>query len=599
MTEHATDSDFSLEQALRQAVFVALKNPDAAPFLDWMHLYGVDVFIEAMGAPGFSAGERTALATMLGRAVWNHLPHPAHDFQPRRLPEPGRNDPCPCGSEKKFKQCCALFGIPPMPLEMEVLLPTVLELLPKKALSNFPRKRFSPELLAGIGEMWLRNGDGELTRALLEPFFVDPAGLDGRHSAVFDVLMNVYLELDKPRKRKQLLELCLAAGDRHLRATALQRQCAALFDQGDHAGAWKSFHQAQRENPDDPSHGLLELTLLQAEGKPEMMRERARFWLLRLQRRLDAAEWEDVAETLRATMENPGSLGDTYVADTAPQFAELAAVLQDLAPVKHFPKLEVLDDGGAVWPEAHFNWLDEWLDLEGDLADDLRWLAKHPKAWDCVDVLSSLVDDVFESGLPLEWLDENLLGTLLERVHAVFAGTWREAPGKPERFEWGWLQNRHVLQLLDERAQWLERRRRREDCAAACAELLRLNPNDNQGVRERYSGLLLGLGRYAEAAALHERYPGDFCAIRYDRPLTLFALGRKGDALVALNDAAKKFPKAIKMLLADHPREPKPDKYGVMAGGDYEAWLYREDRRGLWEATGALTWAREFAMPRR
>ena len=23
------------------------------------------------------------------------------------MPRPGRNDPCPCGSGKKFKQCCA------------------------------------------------------------------------------------------------------------------------------------------------------------------------------------------------------------------------------------------------------------------------------------------------------------------------------------------------------------------------------------------------------------------------------------------------------------------------------------------------------------
>jgi hypothetical protein len=23
------------------------------------------------------------------------------------MPQPGRNDPCPCGSGKKFKQCCA------------------------------------------------------------------------------------------------------------------------------------------------------------------------------------------------------------------------------------------------------------------------------------------------------------------------------------------------------------------------------------------------------------------------------------------------------------------------------------------------------------
>ncbi|MBS4097869.1 MAG: SEC-C domain-containing protein [Sulfuricella sp.] len=585
----------SLEEALRHAVFIALKSPAAQPFLDGMHLYGVDLFIEAMGAQGVSAQERTAIAMMLGRTIWNHLPHPAHDFQPLRLPDPGRNDPCPCGSGKKFKQCCATYGIPAMPLETDGMLQIVLEFLPKKALADFPRKRFAPELLAGIGEMWLRNGKGELTLALLEPFFAAPETLDARHSGAFDVLMNAYLELGKPRKRKQLLELCLSAADRHLRATALQRQCAVRFDEGDHAGAWQSFHAALRENPDDPSHALLELTLLNAEGNPEMMRERARFWLLRLQKRPDAAEWADIAEVLRATMENPANLSNGFVADVAPDFMELAATLRDLPPPSHFPKLKVLDDGSAIWPEERAKWLEEWLNLDGDLADDLRWLAKHPKAWDSMDVLAGLVDDVLESGLPLEWLDENLLGVLLKRVHAVFTGVWAATPGQPQRFEWGWQDNRHVLHLLIERLQWLARQRNDEECIAAGAELLRLNPGDNHAIRNNLSGLFLATGRYAEAAELHTRYPDDFATLSFDRALALFGLDRKGEALSALADAVKNHPKVLKMLVAEKPRQPREDQYGVKVGGDYEAWLYREARRWQWEKTGALDWARQYA----
>lgn len=30
----------------------------------------------------------------------------AKDFAERVTPEPGRNDPCPCGSGKKYKKCC-------------------------------------------------------------------------------------------------------------------------------------------------------------------------------------------------------------------------------------------------------------------------------------------------------------------------------------------------------------------------------------------------------------------------------------------------------------------------------------------------------------
>jgi len=34
--------------------------------------------------------------------------HGHHDIKPivRQIPKVGRNDPCTCGSEKKFKKCC-------------------------------------------------------------------------------------------------------------------------------------------------------------------------------------------------------------------------------------------------------------------------------------------------------------------------------------------------------------------------------------------------------------------------------------------------------------------------------------------------------------
>ena len=37
-------------------------------------------------------------------------PHDKKVFKPfkRSRPLPGRNDPCPCGSGKKFKHCCEL-----------------------------------------------------------------------------------------------------------------------------------------------------------------------------------------------------------------------------------------------------------------------------------------------------------------------------------------------------------------------------------------------------------------------------------------------------------------------------------------------------------
>jgi len=38
-----------------------------------------------------------------------HCNHHHHDIKPivRQAPKIGRNDPCSCGSQKKFKKCCA------------------------------------------------------------------------------------------------------------------------------------------------------------------------------------------------------------------------------------------------------------------------------------------------------------------------------------------------------------------------------------------------------------------------------------------------------------------------------------------------------------
>jgi len=40
-----------------------------------------------------------------GEAGANEVPLPAITIR-RQMPKVGRNDPCPCGSGKKFKKCC-------------------------------------------------------------------------------------------------------------------------------------------------------------------------------------------------------------------------------------------------------------------------------------------------------------------------------------------------------------------------------------------------------------------------------------------------------------------------------------------------------------
>src|SRR2546422_7115188 len=44
--------------------------------------------------------------------LFRSLPHPAGPRRTRRMSDIGRNDPCPCGSGKKYKRCCLAKDAP-------------------------------------------------------------------------------------------------------------------------------------------------------------------------------------------------------------------------------------------------------------------------------------------------------------------------------------------------------------------------------------------------------------------------------------------------------------------------------------------------------
>jgi hypothetical protein len=75
------------------------------------HLVAIARAMRALGAP-ISEEQSARLEEALERAhpLWVPFDEPpATPFPPRaavRRKRPGRNDPCPCGSGKKYKRCC-------------------------------------------------------------------------------------------------------------------------------------------------------------------------------------------------------------------------------------------------------------------------------------------------------------------------------------------------------------------------------------------------------------------------------------------------------------------------------------------------------------
>lgn len=639
-----------------------------------------------------------ALGTLLGRAVWSAMPAPRNGFLPKPLPMPGRNEPCLCGSGLKFKRCCAAG--PPLPaLNPADLWPFVLEALPaagrRAALAS---GRVPVESLEMTARRAAENGKGKTAVGLLEPLFAEGfAGTDGRYGSAMTALCDAYDALGWDRKKIELLERVRAEAPRSpLRSDACQRLATIALDRGDSPGAWAAFSEAQRDDPDSPAIGLLEVQLLIFEHRPDEARERAKFWRRRLQR-IDDPGLDGAIEFLSAIIEDPVAAMAGIAIDSSagagerlsvemrglearplPRYgleavaaaaepADLSEYIAErlrgmgvsgsqiesmtgefLAQLENFTSAVDTDasefgdasehavdegdvdeaDAGAefhlVAPPAiaalEADWRafspvgkpisvsdeptadeDPW---DPDIEDGwMRFLERHPEAFDSIDILDDLagVVELHPAGDVLQAMG-SLQQPLVERaVRILRQALAREQEQEPERvpateatsdsrkpavrMPWPDVTNRPALRCLY-RAHALAMALGEIDRARAHAELLlALNPGDNHGARTGLMNLLLRLGDDEAALDLAAQFPDDRLAeIPYGRVLALVRLGREREARAAARAAVGMLPEVRRYLIRDRAKQPKIEAYGFQVGGKDQAWLYREEMRELWLA---------------
>ena len=159
---------------------------------------------------------------------------------------------------------------------------------------------------------------------------------------------------------------------------------------------------------------------------------------------------------------------------------------------------------------------------------------------------------------------------------------------------WGLTETRPYMRALDGMANTLESLDRTDEAIGHYRELLRLNPNDNQGVRDVLIACLLETGRIDEAETLWKQYKEDGAAVwRYARALITFM--QKGDCAAAkkqLADAIEKNPHVPKYLLGDEDIPPLRSKY--VLGSEDESALCADTLEDAWDKTpGALDWLEE------
>lgn len=387
-----------------------------------------------------------AFATLTALEIWNATPLPDNRFRPRKLPKPQRNDPCLCGSGRKFKQCCGAAEAPTLGISEQVMLGQVLRNLPKKTLKTLPLDDLHPEALAIVAGDWLDAGDAKSAITLLERFFERLPQLDARAEQAADILLNAYSDVRAPRKKQGFIEALKAAPDKTLRSTGWQRQATLFSDKGDSIAAREAFCEAQRLTPNAPALSHLEILLLVADGCYDEAKARAQFWAKRLARDPDydhsdlIALLQDLADgsdagalrSLQHTHSPLAALADIVAAWPAPACA-YKLVHNEVLQAK--PALEEI--------EAH------WMDLRED-PENLAWvgfLAHTPLAEqsflvlrDCVEMLGCLPDAMPGS-------NDALARCLLERAEALRVTVLGKLKALNRELPWGFLENRPLLML--------------------------------------------------------------------------------------------------------------------------------------------------------
>jgi len=187
-----------------------------------------------------------------------------------------------------------------------------------------------------------------------------------------------------------------------------------------------------------------------------------------------------------------------------------------------------------------------------------------------------------------------------EEAHALFAqgvAAGERALG-PEVFRddaghfWDLWETRPYMLAREWLAESLWNLGRREEAAEHFEDMLRLNPNDNQGIRYRLANLLLELERYDRAGELLDRYKEDeFAEWSYTRTLLAFRLeGDSAEALRRLRQAltANRF---VPSYLYGQKALPLQELAAFSPGRDDEAAAYAFNAIELWRNTpGALDW---------
>ena len=233
-------------------------------------------------------------------------------------------------------------------------------------------------------------------------------------------------------------------------------------------------------------------------------------------------------------------------------------------------------------------------------AQELAWRAmEEPNRKKRIQLAKKAVDISPDCADALGILAEELASAPAEReemyIKAVEAG--ERAIGKKgfKEFEgvfWLALETRPYMRAKHNLAMVQWDLGKREEAAGHFQDLLRLNPNDNQGVRGFFITCLIEMGRDEEATRLWKEYEKDRSAVwTYSAVLLAFRKGGDGEKSRSLLAEALKSNMYVPNYLLGRKLVDLdlPDYYSY--GSENEAELYWYYNHNCWKNTpGAISW---------
>src|SRR6516225_5504995 len=160
---------------------------------------------------------------------------------------------------------------------------------------------------------------------------------------------------------------------------------------------------------------------------------------------------------------------------------------------------------------------------------------------------------------------------------------------------WGLLETRPYMRARLGLAHSLWTAGRRDEAVQHLQDMLRLNPDDNQGVRYTLAGFLLFLDRDDDLARLLQQYP-DEASAAWAYTKALLAFRQHGDTPEArqLLKEAKKTNKHVPAYLVGEKFPPTEQPGYYSRGDESEALNYVGSFLAGWKATpGAVAWLRQ------